>query len=107
MPLSHVVIIAHAQLLYDNEVWDVLWLFDLVLESVAIGRKRENNGGTGAESTRNTVPAYYHPSQLDNTWHDTQLLAIKLANVQFTIEIQVQKSSTMKNHLPKICTQLE
>ena len=29
---------------------------------------------------------------LDNTRHVTQLFAIELANVQFTIEIQVQES---------------
>ena len=40
MPLPHFVICVHAQLFYDNEVWDVLWLFDLALESVAIKRKR-------------------------------------------------------------------
>ena len=51
--------------------------------------QRQSSEGTGAESTRNTVSAYYRPPQLDSTRHDTQLFAIKLANEKFTIEIQV------------------
>ena len=61
------------------------------------------NGGIGAENTINTGTAYYRPSQLDNTRYVTQLFATELADVQFTIEIQVQKSFTMKILLPKIC----
>ena len=64
------------------------------------------DGGTGAKSTKNTRPAYYHTPQLDNTRYVTQLLAIELANEKFTLVIQVQKSSTIKMLLPKICTQL-
>ena len=65
------------------------------------------DGGTGAKSTKNTGPAYYHTPQLDYTRYITQLLAIELANEKFTTVIQVQESSTMKILLPKICTQLE
>ena len=73
------------------EPYQLVCLCSPLLGNIKVLQKvqRQSSEGTGAESTRNSGPAYYRPPQLDSTRYDTMLFAIKLANEKFTIEIQV------------------